>query len=100
MVRHLIEAVVKYGEFGAFYEAVQRHNKVCSDHGLAAYELWANNGAGRMNEVFFEATFDDLQQMHANEKAMNEHADVMATLGQVLSFCVPGSITDRHLSRP
>ena len=98
MVKHLVEAVVKYGEFTAFHEAVARYQKVAVDHGLEPYTLLVNNGAGRMNEVFFEATFDSDEALRHRDSAENEISELMDALGDVISHCVPGSILDRRLS--
>jgi hypothetical protein len=98
MIRHSVEAIVQYGEFATFAAAVERHQKLATDYGLEPYTLLANQGAGRMNEVFFEATFDSAQALAEREAAESTHPDLMAALGEVLRLCVPGSIVDRQLS--
>jgi hypothetical protein len=98
VVKQFIEAVVNYGEFPAFAAATERYQKLAVEHGLEPYALWANQGGGRMNEVFFEATFDSPQALIDREKADGEHADLMEALGEILRHCVPGSIIDRQLT--
>lgn len=98
MIRQYIEAVVNYGEYSAFAAATERYQKLAVEYGLEPYALWVNQGGGRMNEVFFEATFDSREALQAREAADDEHPDLMQALGEVLRHCVPGSIIDRQLS--
>jgi hypothetical protein len=97
MVKHYIEAVVNYGEFAAFVTATERYQKLAAEHGLEPYTLLASQGTGRMNEVFFEATFDSTQAIADRDAANNAHPDLREALVEVLGYCVPGSIVDRHL---
>jgi hypothetical protein len=97
MVKHLIEAVVNYGEFPAFVEALRNYEKVCSDHGLQNYAAWAGSGPGRMNEVYFEGTFDDAAQLAARDKAHGEIPEVMQALGALIRHLSPGTIIDHQL---
>lgn len=98
MIKQFVEAVVKYGEFPAFAAATESYQKLAVEHGLEPYSLWVNQGGGRMNEVFFEATFDSPQALADREKADADHADLRVALGEILSHCVQGSIIDRQLS--
>lgn len=97
MVKHWVEAVVKYGEFSAFREATGRYQKLAADHGLEPYTLWVNNNAGRMNEVFFEANFDSDEALNLRDNAENDIPEMMAALGDMLTCCVPGSVVDRRI---
>lgn len=98
MIRHSVYAVVNYGEFSAFAAATERYQKLATNYGLEPYTLLANQGSGRMNEVFFEATFDSPVALAERDAADQAHPDLMEALGEVLRFCVPGSIVDRQLS--
>ena len=97
MIKHLVGAVVNYGEFAAFRNAAERYEKLCSDRGLQTYTLWVGAGTGRMNEVYFEATFDDAEAMHARDKAENEFPEIMQALADTVRHCAPGTIVDHQL---
>jgi len=97
MIKHLVEAVVNYGEFAAFREAAERYDKLCSDRGLQTYTLWGGTGTGRMNEVYFEATFDDTDAMRARDKAENDIPEIMQALMDIIRHCTPGTIVDHQL---
>ena len=98
MVKHLIELVVKYGEFAVFQDATMNYQKVAADHGVEPYTLWINQGSGRMNEAFFEATFDSEDALMQRDVADGDIPELGAALTALLSHCVPGSIFDRRLS--
>jgi len=97
MIRHSVEAIVNYGEYAAFAAATERYQKAAVEHGLEPYTLWVNEGGGRMNEVFFEATFDSVQAIKDREAADAAHPDLAAALGEILSHCTRGSVVDRQL---
>lgn len=97
MIKHLVEAVVNYGEFAKFAEAVNEYDKLCADRGLQTYTLWVNQSGGRMNEVYFEASFDDEAALSARDAAENGDPEMMKALAAVIGHCAPNTIIDRRL---
>jgi hypothetical protein len=100
MVKHLIELTVKYGEAQAFFDAVREWQKLAADAGLESYTVWANDRAGRMNEVFFEADFpthDALQVRDAAEE--NNPERFRSVTARMLGHVVPGSVIDRRIDQ-
>lgn len=97
MIKHLVEAVVNYGEFAAFADAVKEYDKLCADRGLQTYALWVNQFGGRMNEIYFEASYDDEASLSARDRAENEDPEMMKALGEIIRHCAPGTIVDRRL---
>ena len=85
-----MRAVVKYGRYNEYFNAMTRINEICAERGWAPMRLMAPF-TGATNEVVMEADYPDLTAFERQSTAFFSDQEVMKVWRSAADVIVEGS---------